>query len=538
MRLVAEQGGIFLDQLGRVFRLELTQTVEFAFEMRRREWLGTEQLTPETLPCVWLRQPGMPYVGGGWEGRRPRRPHKDDVPYLWAVNEARLHFVRSRAGGRWICHADLLRDFRATQFDCVPAAVVEYPDGDGVLIRRAIEVGWRRGQGAWDPSVEAAFVENTLDTLTTRYDEVEFFCGGAMHVFAEKEALVEEYDSLVLRELVPPREAPVVDHPFMVTLKSQAKIGKAAEGPGAIPRPLRSAPGKRALPIKNPCVVYEIPRSGLPVEGREAIGETIGRSKLPSLRRVFCTVTGTKIYCAETAIGDFRITKSRYGWRADEVLEDWVFVKKLARDPSSQVPVKPFLVDPIDIEQMPEEVREALVEAKGIEELSRITAVWHKCSGKRDAYCVETTKGLYFVVLIPQWGWTAEIIDPELVLVRQGGPALPDCPNVVEPPRFEIDEKLWRKVAPLLPDLSQDKRRKMSVKYSNRAVLSGIIYRLRSGVGWHSIPTELGFGDGGGIRRRLLSWHSEGRWGAVQELLEEELKDGRRLNWDDLELSA
>lgn len=536
MRLAAEQGGIFLDQLGRVFHLRLEQVVEFAFEMRRCEWLGTEQLTPETLPCAWLRKPAIPYVGGGWEGRWPRRPRKEDVPYIWAVNEARLHFIRRRAGGRWICHANLLKDFRATQSDFVPAAVVEYPDGDGVLRRRAIEVGWHRGQGAWDQGVEVDLTTETLDTLAERYDEVEFFCGGAMSTFAEREALVEEYEYLVLHELVPPTEPPAVDHPFMVTLKSQAKIGKAAQGANAIPRPLRAAPGKRALPIKKPCVVYEIPRNGLPVEGREAIGETIGRSDLPHLRRVFCTVTGTKIYCAETDAGDFRITKSGKGWRADEVLEDWVFVKKLARSPSSRVPVTPFLVDPVDVEQMPLEVREALEEAKGVEELSRIKTAWHKCSGKRDAYCVETTEGLYFIVQVPQWGWVVETIGRELILVRESGSTLTDCPNVVEPPRFEIDDELWAKVEPLLPDLGRDMKRRTSVKYSNRAMLSGVLYRLRCGVGWHAIPIERGFGDGGGIRRRLFGWHEEGRWQAVQELLEEELEDGGRLNWGDLEL--
>jgi transposase len=58
-----------------------------------------------------------------------------------------------------------------------------------------------------------------------------------------------------------------------------------------------------------------------------------------------------------------------------------------------------------------------------------------------------------------------------------------------------LSDELWRIVEPLLPtELS--KARGGKTRIPNRAVLSGIIFVLKSGIPWRTRPKELSFGSG------------------------------------------
>ena len=67
-----------------------------------------------------------------------------------------------------------------------------------------------------------------------------------------------------------------------------------------------------------------------------------------------------------------------------------------------------------------------------------------------------------------------------------------------------IDDDLWIRIEPLLP-----KRRRRNRRYAgrkpipDRAVLTGILFVLRSGIPWNLLPREMGCGSGTTCWRRL-----------------------------------
>jgi transposase len=68
-----------------------------------------------------------------------------------------------------------------------------------------------------------------------------------------------------------------------------------------------------------------------------------------------------------------------------------------------------------------------------------------------------------------------------------------------------LSDELWRIVEPLLPtELSKARGGKSRIP--NRAVLSGIIFVLKSGIPWRTRPKELSFGSGVTCWRWLWDW--------------------------------
>jgi transposase len=65
-----------------------------------------------------------------------------------------------------------------------------------------------------------------------------------------------------------------------------------------------------------------------------------------------------------------------------------------------------------------------------------------------------------------------------------------------------VSDELWRFIEPLLPtDLSRARGGRPRIP--DRAVLSGIIFVLRSGILWRMLPKEMDFGSGVTCWRRL-----------------------------------
>lgn len=75
-------------------------------------------------------------------------------------------------------------------------------------------------------------------------------------------------------------------------------------------------------------------------------------------------------------------------------------------------------------------------------------------------------------------------------------------------PKFRtVPEPLWRAVAPLLPP-ERAKPKGGRPRVPDRAVLAGIVYRLRTGCQWKALPSE--FGSGSTCHRRLQQWARAG----------------------------
>ena len=92
-------------------------------------------------------------------------------------------------------------------------------------------------------------------------------------------------------------------------------------------------------------------------------------------------------------------------------------------------------------------------------------------------------------------------------------------------PKAVIDDDLWSRIEPLLP-----KRRPRNRRYAgrtpipDRAVLTGILFVLRSGIPWNMLPREMGCGSGTTCWRRLVRWQRAGVWKRLHAALLTELR--------------
>lgn len=93
-----------------------------------------------------------------------------------------------------------------------------------------------------------------------------------------------------------------------------------------------------------------------------------------------------------------------------------------------------------------------------------------------------------------------------------------------------VTDELWAVVAPLLP------KRRVSRKggrpwVDDRAVLTGILFVLRSGIPWKMLPPEMGCGSGVTCWRRLRRWQRRGVWKRLHRALLEELAAADQIDW-------
>jgi len=92
-------------------------------------------------------------------------------------------------------------------------------------------------------------------------------------------------------------------------------------------------------------------------------------------------------------------------------------------------------------------------------------------------------------------------------------------------PKELIDDELWLLIEPLLPARAPRNRQFAGRKPKpDRAVLTGIVFVLRSGIAWNLLPQEMGCGSGTACWRRLVAWQKAGVWQHIHEALLAELR--------------
>src|SRR5512138_1553762 len=88
-----------------------------------------------------------------------------------------------------------------------------------------------------------------------------------------------------------------------------------------------------------------------------------------------------------------------------------------------------------------------------------------------------------------------------------------------------LDDELWRRIEPLLPKRRPRNRRHAGRKpIPDRAVLTGVLFVLRSGIPWNMLPREMGCGSGSTCWRRLVRWQRAGVWKRLHAVLLTELR--------------
>ncbi|WP_429548031.1 IS5 family transposase [Paraburkholderia youngii] len=95
-----------------------------------------------------------------------------------------------------------------------------------------------------------------------------------------------------------------------------------------------------------------------------------------------------------------------------------------------------------------------------------------------------------------------------------------------------LDDALWALIEPLLPPPKSRRSRYPGRKpLDDRAMLTGILFILQTGLRWDLLPREMGCGSGMSCWRRLRDWQAAGVWDRLHEVLLAKLHESDRIDW-------
>ena len=94
-----------------------------------------------------------------------------------------------------------------------------------------------------------------------------------------------------------------------------------------------------------------------------------------------------------------------------------------------------------------------------------------------------------------------------------------------------IDDGLWAIVEPLIPTKPRRFRFPGRKRLDNRRALTGIVFVLKTGIGWEDLPQEMDCGSGMTCWRRLHAWQAAGVWQSIHEALLARLQEAGQINW-------
>ena len=100
-----------------------------------------------------------------------------------------------------------------------------------------------------------------------------------------------------------------------------------------------------------------------------------------------------------------------------------------------------------------------------------------------------------------------------------------------------VPDDLWEAIAPLLP-AQPPKPQGGRPRVPDRAALGGILFVLRTGAGWESLPRELGCGSGMTCWRRLRDWQAAGVWDRLHRAVLDRLGEADKLDWSRASLDS
>ena len=88
-----------------------------------------------------------------------------------------------------------------------------------------------------------------------------------------------------------------------------------------------------------------------------------------------------------------------------------------------------------------------------------------------------------------------------------------------------IDDAIWARLAPLIPPRRVRRGHRHGRRpIPDRAILTGILFVLRSGIPWQMLPRQMGCGSGSTCWRRLVRWQRTGVWQRLHETLLADLR--------------
>ena len=93
-----------------------------------------------------------------------------------------------------------------------------------------------------------------------------------------------------------------------------------------------------------------------------------------------------------------------------------------------------------------------------------------------------------------------------------------------------LSDELWSVIEPLLPP-PKPRPKGGRPPIPDRAVLTGILFVLMTGIPWEMLPKEMGCGSGMTCWRRLQAWQEAGVWHRLHQVLLERLAEADQIDW-------
>lgn len=94
-----------------------------------------------------------------------------------------------------------------------------------------------------------------------------------------------------------------------------------------------------------------------------------------------------------------------------------------------------------------------------------------------------------------------------------------------------LDDELWHIIEPLLPQKKRRWRYPGRKPLSDRDVLTGILFVLKTGIAWEDLPQEMGCGSGMTCWRRLRDWQRAGVWDKIHRVLLSQLRRAGQIDF-------
>jgi transposase len=100
-----------------------------------------------------------------------------------------------------------------------------------------------------------------------------------------------------------------------------------------------------------------------------------------------------------------------------------------------------------------------------------------------------------------------------------------------------VTDELWEAIEPLLPP-EPPKLKGGRPRVPDRAVLTGIIFVLKSAIPWEMLPQEMGCGSESTCWRRLREWEDAGVWRKLHRVLLDRLEKAGEIDWERASLDS
>ena len=93
--------------------------------------------------------------------------------------------------------------------------------------------------------------------------------------------------------------------------------------------------------------------------------------------------------------------------------------------------------------------------------------------------------------------------------------------------RYELTDRQWQRVAPLLPP---QRPRTGRPNLDHRRILNGILWVHRTGAPWRDLPER--YGPVGTVSNRFYRWCQSGVWGHILSALQAEADARGEVDWE------